>query len=615
MTPTDTAVAGTVPPAQSGLGAVRELVELAPAVRARLLLAALFGVLGGIGAVVGFVCAAFAVGVLLDDQPSGASVAWWACGALGGLVIGFAAKWLAEHLAHEASFELEVVLRRTLADALARMPLGEVQRLGAGRIKKVMQDDVKSLHNVVADALPFVGSGIAQPLAAAVALGVVQWRLLIAALLIVPIAMVCLSLMTRDHAVQRARYNDANENVNAAVVEFVQGMPVVRTFDDGKGSFRRFADSVRDFTDAVAAWTATTRSAGLMNRLFIVPLPTLLIIAATGVPMLAAGWITVTDLLLGLMIGAMPIESAGPLMHLANYINDSKAGAVRIIELLRMPPLPEPENPREPQGSAITFEGVRFRYSAERGEPVLDGIDLDIPAGTVCALVGPSGSGKSTVARLIPRFYDVESGSVRIGGVDVRDMRSEVLLRQMALVFQDPFLVAGTVAENIRLARPDATDEEVRAAAGAAAAHEFIVNELPDGYDSQVGERGSLLSGGQRQRVTIARAILSQAPVVILDEATAFTDPESEAAIQEAVARLTRGRTVLVIAHRLATITDVDQIVVLDGGRIVERGRHGDLVTAGGRYARLWARHEEAARWGLTGTGRAGSAVGKEETR
>ncbi|MCF3171975.1 ABC transporter ATP-binding protein [Streptomyces sioyaensis] len=529
--------------------------------------------------------------------------------------MGFGARWLAEHMAHEASFELEVVLRRALADALARMPLGEVQRLGAGRIKKVVQDDVKSLHNVVADALPFVGSGFAQPLAAAIALGVVQWRLLIAALIVVPIAVVCLSLLTRDHGAQRTRYNDANENINAAVVEFVQGMPVVRTFDDGQGSFRRFADAVDEFTEAVAGWLATSRAGGLLHRLFIVPLPTLLILSATGLPMLMADWISVTDLLLALMIGAMPIEAAGPLMHLANYINDAKAGAVRIAELLRMPPLPEPKHPRVPQDSGITLEKVRFRYSAERGDPVLDGVDLDIPAGTVCALVGPSGSGKSTVARLIPRFYDVESGSVCIGGVDVRDMRSEVLLQQVALVFQDPFLVAGTVAENIRLARPDATDDEVRAAAKAAAAHDFIVGELPEGYETQVGERGGLLSGGQRQRITIARAILSEAPVVILDEATAFADPESEAAIQVALARLTVGRTVLIIAHRLSTIVDVDQIVVLDGGRVVERGQHADLVAAGGRYAQLWARHEEAARWGLTGTGAAQGTKETETTR
>jgi ATP-binding cassette subfamily B protein len=544
---------------------------------------------------------AYAVGELLADAPSGAVVTRWVVGALAGLAGGFGARCLAEHLAHEASYELEVVLRRRLADSLARMPLGEVQRLGAGRIKKIVQDDVKSLHNVVADALPFLGSGVAQPLAAVLVLGVVQWRLLLTVLLIVPVAFVCFSLLARDHGTQRERYNAANENVNAAVVEFVQGMPVVRTFDDGRASFGRFATAVEEFTEAVAAWMATTRASGLLHRLFIVPLPTLLIIAAGGVPMLDAGWISLTDLLLALLIGTMPIEAVSPLMHLTNHINEATAGAARVQDLLETPPLPEPADPRHPDGAAITFDSVTFRYPGRADTPALDGIDLHIPEGQVCALVGASGSGKSTLARLIPRFHDVESGAVRVGGVDVRDIASDVLLRQVALVFQEPFLVTGTVAENIRLARPDATDAEVRSAAEAAAAHDFITGELPDGYDTQVGERGARLSGGQRQRITIARAIISRAPVVILDEATAFTDPETEAAIQQAIARLTRGRTVLVIAHRLSTVTDADHIVVLDRGRVAEQGRHAELVAARGHYARLWAGHRQAATWGLAG--------------
>ncbi|MFH8385667.1 ABC transporter ATP-binding protein [Kitasatospora sp. NPDC018058] len=584
---------------EGGLRTLSALVATQPGIRARLRSAALLGVLAGTGAVAGFVCAAYATGGLFGADPS--FPVGWTVGALAALLLSFAARWLADHLAHEASYEFEVALRRQLADALARMPLGEVQRLGSGRIKKIVQDDVKALHNAVADALPFVGSGIAQPLAALLALGAVQWRLLLAVLVVVPVAIVCMSLLTRDHAEQRARYNAANERVNAAVVEFVQGMPVVRTFDDGRSSVGRFTAAVREFTEAVAAWIATSWASGVVNQLFVVPLPTLLVVAAASVPMRAAGWISTTELLLALMIGAMPVEAVAPLMHLANHLNDAKAGAVRIAELLATEPLPEPTNPRVPEGSAITVEGVTFRYpGADRTEPVLDAVDLHVPAGTVCALVGPSGSGKSTVARLIPRFFDVDSGSVRIGGVDVRDIAGDVLLRQVALVFQEPFLVAGTVEENIRLARPEATDAEVRAAARAAAAHDFIVGELPDGYRSQVGERGSRLSGGQRQRITIARAILSDAPVVVLDEATAFADPESEAAIQEAVARLTRGRTVLVIAHRLGTITDADQIAVLDRGRIVERGRHADLLAADGRYAGLWARHDRAAGWGLS---------------
>ncbi|GLY51395.1 ABC transporter ATP-binding protein [Lentzea sp. NBRC 102530] len=584
----------------TGMKPVLDLVALSPAVRSGLARALALGALGGIAAVGGYVCVALSVGELFEADRSFAAFGRWAGGAFALLTLSFFAKWLAEQVAHHASFDLEVVLRRALADALARMPLGVVQRTGSGRIKKIVQDDVAALHNVVADAVPFFGGVAAQPVAALIALAIVQWKLLLVVLLVVPVAMVSFSLMARDYTTQRERYNQAAEDVNNAVVEFVQGMPVVRTFDDGRTSFRRFGAAVQRFTDAVGAWTETSRSASAFNRLVIVPLPTLLVVAACGTPMLAAGWISPADLVLGLLIGAMPIEAIAPLMHLTNLINDSKAGAVRIGELFAVPPLPEPAEPRTPVGAEVALRGVTFGYSPDR--PVLTDVTIEVPAGTVCALVGPSGSGKSTVARLIPRFYDVTGGAVLVGGVDVREMSSEVLLRHVTLVFQDPFLVDGTIAENIRLAKPSATDDEVIAAARAAAAHEFIVGELADGYDSQVGERGGRLSGGQRQRITIARAMLSDAPVVVLDEATAFADPESEAAIQEAVARLTVGRTVIVIAHKLNTITGVDQIVVLDDGRVAERGRHVDLVSAGGRYASLWARHEQAASWGLAGT-------------
>ncbi|MFD3702124.1 ABC transporter ATP-binding protein [Nocardia sp. NPDC058658] len=593
---------------ENGLKQVGRLVNRSPEVRTYLRRAAALSAYCGVASVAGLTCVALAMGQLYDDQRSWGAAGWLLIGAAVGLTSAFGARWLADHLAHEASFALEVTLRRALAQALADMPLGAVQRLGAGRIKKVVHDDVKSLHNVVADGVPFIGSTVAQPIAALIVLGIVEWKLLVAVLLIVPIAMLCMSLMTRDYAEQRSRYNRANEEVNGAVVEFVQGMPVVRTFDDGGTSFRRFAVAVRGFTVAVGDWIAISRSSGVLTQLFIVPLPTLLLVAVTAVPMLAAGWISVPALVVALLIGAMPIEAVGPLMHLTNYLNDSKAGAARILDILAIAPLREPTHPRTPQSSSIALRSVGFDYGEDRGKPALAEVDIDIPAGTVCALVGPSGSGKSTVARLIPRFYDVTSGSVTIGGVDVRDIAGQVLLSQVALVFQEPFLIDATIADNIRLARPDATDEEVESAARAAAAHDFIVDDIPGGYAAHVGERGGSLSGGQRQRLTIARAILADAPIVILDEATAFADPENEAIIQEAIGRMMRGRTVLIIAHRLSTIVDVDQIVVLDEGRVVERGRHAQLVAAGGTYARLWSRHEQAARWGL-GTDSINTAV------
>ena len=288
-------------------------------------------------------------------------------------------------------------------------------------------------------------------------------------------------------------------------------------------------------------------------------------------------------------------------MSLKHLVAKTQMSIHRIHQVMAEPPLPVPDatQARTPKDASVVFEQVDFRYTAD-GPLVLQDVSFGAPQGSVTALVGPSGAGKTTVARLIPRFWDVSAGRILVGGVDVREMQPEALMQQVAFVFQDTFLFADTIANNIRLGLGGATLDEVIAAARAAQAHDFIT-ALPQGYDTPVGERGIFLSGGQRQRITIARAILQDRPILVLDEATAFADPENEAALVAALSNLMRGKTVLMVAHRLSTIRDADQILVFDQGRLAERGRHDALVAQGGVYARLWNNYEKAQDWALLG--------------
>jgi ATP-binding cassette subfamily B protein IrtA len=527
------------------------------------------------------------------------------------VVVAMVLQGLSFTVSHLGAFKLEQILRTQLTAHLAKAPLGYSIITGSGALKKILMDDVRSLHAFVADTTPFIARAYTTPLVALVLMFMVDWRMALLSLAVFPVGIVAMYFGTRDFATERVAYDAATEQINRAIIEYVQGMQVVRAFDDGSVSFQRYHDALTESTAAMRRWASKSQDGACIARTLFAALPTLAVVVPIGIWWVYQGWLDIPTLLFFVFLAPTVAESPVTIMWLNNLINLSRAGARRIGDLLDVPVLPEVANSTPPRNAGVTFRDVSFTYSG-RAVAALEHINLRMEPGTVTALVGPSGAGKSTIAQLIPRFWDVDAGAVLVGDVDVREMSSDALMKQVSFVFQNPYLLYDTIRENIRLGKPDATDAEVEAAARAAQAHDFIVNELPNGYDTLAGDRGTQLSGGQRQRITIARAILQDNPIVVLDEATAFADPENEGKIHAAIANLTAGKTLIVVAHRLSTIQDAHQIVVLDKGRIAEIGNHNTLVAAGGVYAGLWAKFSEAQGWGLRRNAPLTAAMGKE---
>ncbi|ENO90464.1 multidrug ABC transporter ATPase/permease [Thauera linaloolentis 47Lol = DSM 12138] len=515
-------------------------------------------------------------------------------------VLAYVLRLTAFNQSHFAAFKLETRLRSALSEHLARVPLGYVQQAGSGALTKVMMDDVKALHVFVADSTPLYARAYVSPVLTFALLFWLDWRLALAATAVLAVGMAVVSPATRGSSAMMQQYNAAGENVSRAVVEYVQAMPVVRTFDIGTMTFGRYQRALEAYRDVVTRWYRMAGVSSRLSQIILSPLPTLAVLAWLGAWLLTHDTLNAATWLAVLLVGTGMAESLLPMVSLKHLVGKTQMSIHRIHQVLAEPPLPMPDEAaaRPPKDGSVRFEQVGFRYTAD-GPMALEDVSFEVPQGSVTALVGPSGAGKTTVARLIPRFWDVSAGRILVGGVDVRQMLPTMLMQQVAFVFQDTFLFADTIANNIRLGLSGAKMDEVMAAAKAAQAHDFIM-ALPQGYDTQAGERGLFLSGGQRQRITIARAILQNRPILVLDEATAFADPENEAALVAALSNLMRDKTVLMVAHRLSTIRDADQILVFDRGRLAERGKHDALVAQDGVYARLWRNYETARDWALT---------------
>ena len=535
--------------------------------------------------------------LFLERQADWDGILFWCGVCLAGYAVKVAGYALSTMLAHVSAYTILEGLRLQAADRLMGAPLGEVESRPIGAMKSTIVDRIEDIEPPLAHMIPELSSNILLPLVVVAAMFSIDWRMGLALLATIPFALIPMAFGMRSYNKNYAAYMEANAHVNSVIVEYVEGIQVVKAFSQGERSYQKFAQAVSSFKAFTMDWYRCTWAS--MNLCLSILPTTLLGTLPMGVYLYQAGVLDPAQVTLCLM---MALGIVVPLMSATAFINTMKSMQFAVKdtrELLDLPQMSQAEQDAPLNDCDIQLHDVSFSYGGSDGKEVLHHLDLTIPQGKFTALVGPSGGGKSTIARLAARFWDVTGGSITLGGRDIRELPLKQLSREISFVTQDNFLFDCSLKENIRLGKPGASDEEVFAAARAAQCEEFI-GRLEHGWDTAAGDAGKQLSGGERQRIAIARAILKDAPIVILDEATAFTDPENEDKIQRSIMALSKGKTLLVIAHRLSTIQNADQIVVLEKGQIVDRGTQRELLSRCPLYQMLWAAHMGVRNWAVT---------------
>lgn len=488
-------------------------------------------------------------------------------------------------IGHLVDTRVQLALRRLLAERLGRVPLGWFSRRRTGELAKVVGEDVSAVHPFIAHTPGELVSAFVVPLVSLIYLFTVDWRLTLITLIPVALALLSVPLMMTPARLREQRaFDAAMGRIADSVVEFVQGIAVVKAFGESGRAHHRFRTATDEFADIFLRMVRGLAPLGAAMQVAVSPPFVLLVVLTGGTALIANGGMATADLLPFLLLGLGLTAPVAALGHGFDDMQTARRAVGRIRDVLAEPALPQPARPVAPRGHRVELRAVRFGYDA--GHEVLHGIDLTLEPGTVTALVGASGSGKSTVARLLPRFFDPNAGSVRVGGVDLREITDRDLYRTVSFVFQDVRLLRASVAENIALAVPHADRAAVVRAARLAQIHDRIL-ELPRGYDSVIGVDAGL-SGGEAQRISIARALLADTPVLVLDEASSFADPQTEQAVRTALAATGGDRTTLVIAHRWETVADADAVVLLRDGRVAAHGSPIELLAAGGEFADFW---------------------------
>lgn len=521
----------------------------------------------------------------------------WCLVGAAGYLLRVACHGISTILAHISAYTILEGIRLKIADRLMKAPLGEVMGRRIGYLKNIIMDKVEDLEPPLAHMIPELTSNLLLPVAIFIWMLVIDWRMGLAVLIAPVLAMIPMFFLMRNYNSQYAAYMEANNHVNSIIIEYVEGIEVVKAFNQSTSSYEKFVNAVQSFKEFTLAWFKSTWKS--MNLMMAIMPTTLLGVLPVGLLLVQNGSISPAELAMGIILS---LSIVGPLMKATTFINEAKSMEYAVEaanELLNLPVLPDSGKIVSIPHNDIALKHVTFSYDGSEQNEVLHDVNLELPEGSFTALVGPSGGGKSTIARLIARFWDVTGGNITIGGKNIKELSIRQLSELVSFVTQDNFLFNCSLKENIRLGNPNATDEEVYAAAKAACCDEFIVR-LDKGYDTPAGDAGKRLSGGEKQRIAIARAILKNAPIVILDEATAFTDPQNEDKIQKSIMALSKGKTLLVIAHRLSTIQNADQIVVLKKGRIVDCGKQKELLKRCPLYADMWKAHIGAKNWSVS---------------
>ena len=563
-------------------GAIRQLFAFVGERNSKMRISILLAVLGEMFGIVPFLMVALLADELYRGTATIQRVLFFSGIAAICQLIKMLLTWRSSLMSHKISFTILKNIREAITDRMAKVPMGVMLETPTGTFKNLIVDNVAKLEDSMAHFMPELPSNIAAPLCSILLIFILDWRMGLASLITIPLGILFFAAMMRGYGPRMENYMRSANDMNSSLVEYVSGIQVIKAFNRSASSYGKYSKSVNYFHDSTMEWWS---QCWFWNAAARAVLPsTLLGTLPVGAWLYMEGTLSLPVFLISLVV---PLGFVAPLMKVSEameQVSMIKGNLEQVTAFLKTPELVRPSEPVSLGERTYQFEDVHFGYKETE---VLHGISFQTRPGTMTAIVGPSGSGKSTIAKLMAGFWDVTSGSVRFGGQDIRQIPFEQLMGEISYVAQDNFLFDKSIRENIRMGNPAATDEEVEDAAKAANCHDFIM-QLEQGYDTLAGDAGDRLSGGERQRITIARAMLKPSSVVILDEATAYADPENEALIQQAIGKLVAGKTLIVVAHRLNTIRNADQILVVANGNIAGRGTQEELLRECPIYQKMW---------------------------